>query len=214
VASDRTWSGVVERVARRQRVCSYDRAGTGLSDPRPAPRTSARMVSELEALLAEAGEKPPYVLVGASFGGLNAQLFAKQHPDDIAGLVLVDSLTPDFDARFAGVMGPEATATRATQIEANGEGVRFADQQTSARQVATAGALPLVPLIALVHGVSFDPGVRPVRRVERLWRAEQRRLAGEVAEGRVEIVRGTHHGIAEERPGVVAAAIREVSGGG
>src|SRR4051794_3037978 len=118
VTSDEAWSGVVERVSRRQRICWYDRAGTGLSEPRPAPRTSARMVSELEALLDAAGEKPPYVLVGASFGGLNAQLFAKQHPDDVVGLVFVDSLTSGFDTRYAARMGEAAADSRAAQIEA------------------------------------------------------------------------------------------------
>jgi pimeloyl-ACP methyl ester carboxylesterase len=214
VASDAAWRQVVTRVARSQRVCWYDRAGTGLSDQRPDPRTSARMVSELEALLAAADVQPPYVLVGAAFGGLNAQLFAKQHPDDVVGLVLVDSLTPDFDARYAGLVGAAAAVTRANQIEANAEGVRFADQQASDHQVATAGALPAVPLLVLVHGVSFDAGVRPARRVEALWRAEQRRLAAASGRGRVEIVPGTHHDIATERPAVVAAAIRKVSAGG
>jgi pimeloyl-ACP methyl ester carboxylesterase len=56
--------------------------------------------------------KPPYVLVGASFGGLNAQLFASEHPREVAGVVLVDGLHPDLDRRIEAILGPRASAER------------------------------------------------------------------------------------------------------
>jgi pimeloyl-ACP methyl ester carboxylesterase len=96
VDSNATWARVRPAVARFTRVCQYDRAGMGSSPPGPRPRTSQRMVDELRALLRAAGVKPPYVLVGASFGGLNAQLFASEHPGEVAGVVLVDGLHPDL----------------------------------------------------------------------------------------------------------------------
>jgi pimeloyl-ACP methyl ester carboxylesterase len=88
------WIWVQPQVAEFARVCAYDRAGYAWSDPGPTPRDSRQIVAELHALLANAHVPPPYVLVGQSFGGLNARFYAKQYPQEVAGLVLVDA-TPE-----------------------------------------------------------------------------------------------------------------------
>jgi pimeloyl-ACP methyl ester carboxylesterase len=85
-----TWAGIQPEIAKFSRVCSYDRAGMGWSDPGPQPRTYPRIAAELHTLLHNAGEKPPYVLVGHSAGGFTVRLFAQFHPDEVAGVVLVD----------------------------------------------------------------------------------------------------------------------------
>jgi pimeloyl-ACP methyl ester carboxylesterase len=90
-----TWSLVQPEIATFTSVYSYDRAGLGWSDPAPTPRTSKQMVRELHALLTNAGIRKPYVLVGHSAGGINALLFASQYPEDVAGIVLVDSAHED-----------------------------------------------------------------------------------------------------------------------
>lgn len=90
-----TWFRVQPELARTTRVCSYDRAGIGYSDPGPLPRSRRRTVEELRTLLARAGVPPPYILVGHSFGGLNVRLYAALHPEEVAGLVLVDSSHED-----------------------------------------------------------------------------------------------------------------------
>lgn len=95
--SSLSWCEVQPRLARVARVVSYDRAGFGWSDPARGARTVARMVSELRELLergAESSTPPPYVLVGHSYGGWIARLFAALHPDRVAGLVLVDEPDP------------------------------------------------------------------------------------------------------------------------
>ncbi|MDO8321626.1 MAG: alpha/beta hydrolase [Phenylobacterium sp.] len=87
---------VQDRVARFTRVCSYDRAGLGWSDPAPDGRTFEDRARELHALLAAAGEPGPYVLAGESFGGLVARTFARLYPEEVAGLVLVDAAEEQF----------------------------------------------------------------------------------------------------------------------
>jgi pimeloyl-ACP methyl ester carboxylesterase len=93
------WSFVQPEVATFTRVCSYDRAGTGYSDPGPSPRTARRITQELEQLLDRTGIKGPVVLVGASIGGLFVRLFASEHGDRVVGLVLVDASHEDQEMR-------------------------------------------------------------------------------------------------------------------
>jgi pimeloyl-ACP methyl ester carboxylesterase len=85
------WGLVQPEVAKFTRVCTYDRAGYGWSDPGPRPRTSRQMVEELQTLLVNAAIEGPYVLVGHSLGGMNVRLYAHQYPSEVAGVVLVDS---------------------------------------------------------------------------------------------------------------------------
>src|SRR5207249_3330770 len=132
--------------------------------------------AELRALLSRAHVGGPYVLVGASLGGLNAQLFAARHPHDVVGLVLVDAIHPDLDRRIVRLLGPAGERAREAALARNPEGVRYADLLASDAQVRHAGALPSVPLLVLRHGVSFDPAGRPDARVERLWSELQRNL--------------------------------------
>jgi len=89
------WSKVQPAVAAFTRVCSYDRAGYGWSDTDPLPRTAGRMVTELHTLLARAGVAGPYVLVGHSYGGLIMQLYTYTYPQQVAGLVLIESMHVD-----------------------------------------------------------------------------------------------------------------------
>lgn len=94
------WSWVQPEVAKFTRVCTYDRAGFGWSDPGPLPRTSARIVQELHQLLLNAGIAPPFVLVGHSLGGMNVRLYASQFPHEVVGLVLVDAAHEKAYAQF------------------------------------------------------------------------------------------------------------------
>ncbi|MGB7727248.1 MAG: alpha/beta hydrolase [Candidatus Acidiferrum sp.] len=85
-----SWSDLQRELSGSFRVVSYDRAGLGWSDLGPMPRTADRIVNELHTLLQRAAIRPPYVLVGHSFGGLTVPLFAAQYPEEVAGAVLVD----------------------------------------------------------------------------------------------------------------------------
>ena len=84
------WALVQPEVATFARVCSYDRAGYGWSEPVAGERTSDIIAGELHELLHRAGAPAPYLLVGHSFGGYNVRVFADRYPDEVAGLVLVD----------------------------------------------------------------------------------------------------------------------------
>lgn len=87
-----SWGLVPSEISKFTRICTYDRAGFGWSDPNPSnPRTSQQSVDELHLLLTKAEINPPYILVGHSLGGVNMRLYASQYPEEVVGLVLVDS---------------------------------------------------------------------------------------------------------------------------
>ncbi|WP_340647124.1 alpha/beta hydrolase [Phenylobacterium sp.] len=93
------WARVHSKLARDFRVVAYDRAGLGFSDPGPFPRTTPRVVGDLRAALKAAGIAPPYVLVGASNGGFETRWFARHHPEEVVGMVLVDTAADDWTLR-------------------------------------------------------------------------------------------------------------------
>lgn len=116
------WKFVQPEVAKFARVCSYDRAGYGWSSAGQMPRTSLQIVKELHALLGVAGEKPPYVIVGHSFGGYNIRVYNGQYPAEIAGMVLVDASHEDQVSR----MPPELQEFQRKEVESQKWQLRMA----------------------------------------------------------------------------------------
>jgi pimeloyl-ACP methyl ester carboxylesterase len=96
-----SWDSVQGEIGKFTRACSYDRAGIMWSEPGPLPRDGEMIASELGAVLDMAGEDGPYVLVGHAFGGVYVRIFAGQNPDDVCGMVLVDSSHPEMLTHFA-----------------------------------------------------------------------------------------------------------------
>lgn len=100
--SSAAWKTVAPVVARQTRVCVYDRAGKGRSDSAASPTRAIQTATDLRTLLQRAGEPGPYVLVGHSLGGAYVLDFAARFPDRVAGVALVDSMSPD---QFTSVSG-------------------------------------------------------------------------------------------------------------
>lgn len=95
-----SWMKVQPQIAKFTRVCSYDRAGLGYSDPSSEPRTSKVVAEELHALLQASAVAPPYVLVGHSMGGFDVRLYASLYREQVAGMILVDASHPDQENRL------------------------------------------------------------------------------------------------------------------
>jgi pimeloyl-ACP methyl ester carboxylesterase len=98
--SSASWGLVQPELARSTRVCSYDRAGMGWSKRGPLPRDLTRHVGELHALLSRAGIEGPYVMGGHSYGGRVALVYAKEYPNEVVGMALIDPGKLDDDPRF------------------------------------------------------------------------------------------------------------------
>jgi len=143
-----TWRFVQPAIARFTRVCSYDRAGYGFSDPNDRPATAANIVDDLHTALARAGVAPPFVLVGQSAGGLYMTLYADLHLSDVVGMVLVD---PGFatqsrdDYSVAQRTPDELAKERKEKIDFRALIHQCADLARSKNIAAIKGACPCGP---------------------------------------------------------------------
>ncbi len=88
------WDVVQQGVAKATRICTYDRAGWGWSEAGPLPRDAAQFAKELHTLLQNANIPGPYIMVGHSLGGLAVRVFAHEYSSEVAGVVLIDSMSP------------------------------------------------------------------------------------------------------------------------
>jgi pimeloyl-ACP methyl ester carboxylesterase len=202
-----TWQSVAPAVRKLTRTCTYDRANLGKSDSASKPRTSADVVADLHRLLGAAGIRPPYLLVGHSFGGLDLRLFAAQHPTEVSGIVLVDPTPTTFlDGECALVSTALCQELRAGwDPENNPEGL---DYVKSSAQVEAAANMPRVPVIVLAatshqQAAITDPDVE--KRIEALWQQSEQQLAT-ASHGRL-IVVPSGHDIQLLKPEAVISAL-------
>lgn len=203
-----TWDKVVGDVASFARVCVYDRAGLGESDPSKGPRTPGGVVEDLHRLLAAADVRPPYVLVGHSFGGLAVRLYAERHPERVRGLVLVDAAHEAQFARISELVEPQDRVAFLGH-EGGGNCERL-DLLAATTELEAAGPLPAVPLVVLTARPPWNIAGCPIHAVN----AElQRQLARLSVKGRQVIAERSNHFIQRDRPDLVTAAIRDLAGG-
>jgi len=219
------WEPVQDAVARFTRVCRFDRAGKVLSAPAPTPRTSHDMVADLHTLLANADIPGPYVLVGQSVGGFNVRVYASRYPDQVAGIVLVDSMHEDQFVALGPMLPPPfpgepAALTGVRQFwtadwidpTKNVEGIDFPVSCEQGRAVVSLGDLPLVVLTADFENASdLQEAPAEFRQVwMRQWWMLQSGLAGLSTASSHRLVPGSGHFIQRDAPDAVIAAIRQV----
>lgn len=186
------WNNVAPRVAKFAHVVVYDRAGLGKSDAKPGndPISSQDCVNALKLLLQKENIKPPYILVGHSRGGLNMQLFAQENPNEIAGVVLIDSVSRNQ-------IFHDAPPPKTSQYYR--EAVSFDESRA---QVKKSGAFPSVPLIVLTATNHHESAQR-----EELWQKWQREIAQLSPKGTMMFAWGSGHYIQKQQPQLVVNAI-------
>jgi pimeloyl-ACP methyl ester carboxylesterase len=217
------WVGVQSKVAQFTRACSYDPANGlwGRSDPAPTPRTAKDVVGDLDALLAAAKVPGPYVLVGHSNGGLFVQLYASEHQEEVAGLVLLDAVSVDYYARrialLKKLLPPAEFKQTIRGLRArlpaiiDPEQIDIEASLAETRAALATAPLRALPLFVLTHGrpeSESDP--RLAAADERLWRKLQAEIGALVPRSKHVIARRSGHDIHHEQPELVVAAIRDV----
>ena len=206
-------SAVFPQVSKFTRVCAYDRPGTTLNDdtqtkstPVQQPTTAQQGVADLHAVLSASREPGPYVLVGHSWGGLIARLFASTYPDEVAGLVLVDSASEFLKSSLTPAQWATYIAATKKLIESNG--LEAPDHVRTLGLLHSSIRVRPIPVVVLTSDKRFDFGAGGAETWP-AWRTAQDRLA--------KLLKAKHvgdtnsgHAIQMEQPQLVIDAIRQV----
>jgi len=228
------WHILRPQIADFARVCIYDRAGYGWSDSSPKPRIPSAMADELHALLHTAGEAPPYILVGHSFGGLNALMFAHKFPSETAGVVLVDASLPEMMfppgwrermqfrltqlvmpfglPRWRGWCGgsaPEQLAglKRAISCRSSLYGNYYRERSSFPQSASEIQSIPNIGSIPLIV-IARDPIAQSPSAYEIEWNRLQRERAKLSSNSEFVIADGSGHDVPIERPEVITEAVK------
>jgi pimeloyl-ACP methyl ester carboxylesterase len=212
------WRKVAPEVAKSAHVVTYSRAGHGSSDARPEPRTILQSSLELDQLIASANLHPPFILVGHSYGGLLARAFAVRHPEQVAGMVLVDP----SDERF----NPALRKLDARRAEADDKQfaaivpAKFQPELKLLQPVLDAGKLP-APLIGALPDVpvvvltSVRQAEKPAFFLETTEAVAVKRdlhadFLRQFSEGYQVLTLNSGHNIQQDEPALVIDAIGKV----
>jgi pimeloyl-ACP methyl ester carboxylesterase len=206
------WAAVINRVTPDAAVFAYDRPGYGGSSAVPAspPRDPCTVAHELHAALQVAGQRPPYVLVGHSIGGLYQYAYAKLYPTEVAAVLLVDPTHPDHWGRMQKEAPASARLVRGVRATVFGPAMRAEfDAQSSSDcsaqlQAAPATTMPVRLLVRTDFGLAETGEFEAlVRRLETEWP----RLMPGTTRRQVE---GAGHYIQKDRPEVVAQELKSL----
>jgi len=201
-ASLANWKKVVPSIAEHAHVILYDRAGIGKSTVNGEDmkiRTAQDAVDELLSLLNQLHANPPYILVGHSLGGLYLQLFAREHPEMVSAIVLVDSVSPNQKMH-------DVLPNKSANYYPEALGVEISEKQV--RDAKTFPNVPLIVLSATIHGPIN--GALNSKSNKKQWARLQEELTALSTDSQQIIANNTGHCIQLEKPWLVIGAINEM----
>ncbi|HBZ81637.1 MAG TPA: alpha/beta hydrolase [Brevibacillus sp.] len=204
-----TWDKVQARIAQMASTFSHDRAGIGKSEAAAkVPRTCADLVEELCELIAQTPVKPPYILVGHSFGGLVARLFASRFPKLVAGMVLVDAAAEYKELAYEKVLPAALIAENRAYLENPLLNREQIDKPQSYRQVSAHTGVSRMPLAILMRGrpdyAQNDWPHEEILQIEQQLQADFQRLS---TASRIKVAKDSGHDIHHDDPDLVAEEI-------
>jgi len=219
-----TWKAVHPEVAKFTRVCRYDRAGLAHSDYGPTPRDAELSAQDLHTLLTKANIAPPYILVGHSFGGLLIRRYAFNFPDDVVGMIFVDSLQEDWWDEALTLLPPASSDDPARLASfrlyltdgwrdpsGNFETMDIPKVVEQVRQTGDFGDMPITVLTAEKFTV-LNPGLPPdlEMALANLFHEEQGRLAALSTNGTQTVIQESGHNMPRENPQAIIDAIQKM----
>ncbi|WP_026560596.1 alpha/beta hydrolase [Bacillus sp. J37] len=199
----KAWDSVISELSLLTDVLIYDRAGLGKSESSSRPRTSKEMIIELKELVKGTKIKLPFILVGHSFGGVNARLYATEYPNEVCGLILIDSTPEDYREKFLPTMEEEFQRAYKKQFVHEGNYDEFME---SLKQLKESRSKLNVPLIVLSAGKKAYYS----KESQQLWNEMQRELLEISTKGEFVIAENSAHYIQNDEPEVVVNAVKRL----
>ncbi|WP_291576785.1 alpha/beta fold hydrolase [Clostridium sp. UBA4548] len=201
------WARVQPEIAKITRTFSYDRAGLGGSDKSKLQRTALNQVKELHGLLENCKAKGPYIIVAHSIGGLNARLFADVYPNEVAGIVFVDSSHEDMLNIFTSKAPEEYEAMKAQFSSPEGTFEDLLKSTDQVREVRKKDALRNIPIIVL----SADKSAMEIQDpIINEWPKLQEDLATLSDKSKHLTIKNASHMLQNDNPQAVIDAIKEI----
>jgi pimeloyl-ACP methyl ester carboxylesterase len=207
IGGDDTLVPIAEQLSGEARVCFYHRPGDGDTEPPDGPRTAEEDAADLHELMASGEIEAPAVLVAHSYGGLIALMAAATHPEETAGVVLVDGSQPNAEEAMYEVM----TDAQRTHFDSEMDNFPYVDWPTSLEQASRATAsFPDVPLTIITATRSFlepcNPQL-PCEALQEIWIEAQNDYA-ELTPDTRHVLAATSHYVHNDDPDLVVAEIR------
>jgi pimeloyl-ACP methyl ester carboxylesterase len=201
-----SWSTVQKEVAAFAQTVSYDRAGLGQSGLGPKPRSAKQIATELHAALEKSGVKPPYVMVGHSFGGIYVRVFADMYPKEVVGIVLIDPSQESFNDWLKKNQADRLKAAQ-SNISKAGEGVQAeaAAVDASYEQARVAKVPQGIP-VTLLSATEDETMPEEGRKV---WIEKHKEWLATVPGSKHIIVEKGTHFIQLQQPALVIDTIRQ-----
>jgi pimeloyl-ACP methyl ester carboxylesterase len=199
----KAWDSVIGELSEITEVLVYDRAGLGKSEKSPNRRTSCEMVKELKELLSSLDIKPPYLFVGHSFGGVNVSVYAHEYPEEVAGLVLVDSTPVDYRERFLPTMPSDFQEAYSKQFVREGNYEEFMESLKQLKEYKKTLRMPIMVLAAGKKDHYSEAS-------QELWNIMQRELALISSKGEWVLAKNSAHYIQRDEPQVVIKAVEKL----
>lgn len=203
-----TWEVVQNRISEASSTFSYDRAGIGRSQSVSGTRTCRCLVEELSELLQVIDVESPYVLVGHSFGGLVARLYAGLYPQDICGIVLVDAAPEYKELAYEKVLPKERITENREYLMNPMQNSERIDKMRSYEQVVEHAKLYDIPLSIIMRGLpdEYHEGWphMAILEVEQKLQAEFQQLS---TSSKIRIANQSGHYIHHDEPEIVVEEI-------
>jgi pimeloyl-ACP methyl ester carboxylesterase len=214
-----TWAQILPSAAEFSTAVAYSRSGLGRSEPGPSRHTAKDSVLELHALLVKLQLKPPYILVGASYGGILVRLYTSLYPSEVIGLVLVDGsheqqvqrygqLDPKYPEQFRASFEEKIRNDKGAEVDEDRESMRI----QAAGVVEGMKSLPDIP-IAVLTSMQVPPTAQYVNQTARgydAWRAMHEEWFRRSRNGLHIVTTRSGHHIQDDEPQLVIEGIKFV----
>ncbi|XXM70803.1 alpha/beta fold hydrolase [Lysinibacillus sphaericus] len=196
------WNSIRRDVSKFANVFVYDRDGIGKSEKSNKPKHSMQIINNLRNLLKKADVKPPYLLVGHSFGGVNVRLFANRYPEEVAGVILLDSVHEDQNKKMVPLFTEKVQEEYLGQFAVEASLNEFEESLEQVKGIK----LGEIPLLVITGGTQSHHTNQSMAQ----WMMFQKELAMLSTRSNHLVIKDAGHAVHIDEPQFVINAIKEM----
>lgn len=206
-----SWNYIQDRISQIASTFSYDRIGCGKSDKSLISRTCLDIVCNLREILTTISTKPPYILVGHSFGGLVVRLFANIYPELVFGVVLVDAIAENKEIHYEKILTEKHLLKNREYFKNPMLNAEKIDKEKSYNQISENNSLYNIPLTIIMRGLADDNDLSlPNDKILRMDQELQSNMQNLSTRSKIRIAHNSRHFIQNDEPEIVIEEIKNM----